>query len=124
MPGWRRSKVMPSRIVVAKELAEIFKILAHPDRIRLIEEMKEGEKDVNTVAEILNLSGPRVSQHLTLMRAHRIVEEERDGRHHRYHLVQPEIAQWIIDGLAFLENRSHVVPKSKIKAVRRLWASE
>ncbi len=114
---------MPSRVVVAKELAEIFKILAHPDRIRLIEEMKDGEKDVNTLAELLDLPGPRVSQHLALMRAHRIIEEERDGRHRRYHLVQPEIAQWIIDGMAFLENRSHVIPKSKINAARRLWAS-
>ncbi len=114
---------MPSRQVVAKELAEIFKILAHPDRIRLIEEMKNGEKDVNTLAEILNLPGPRVSQHLSLMRANRIIEEERDGRHHRYRLVQPEIAHWIVDGVAFLESRSHVIPKSKINAARRLWNS-
>lgn len=114
---------MPSRQVVAKELAEVFKILAHPDRIRLIEEMQHGEKDVNTLAETLGLPGPRVSQHLSLMKAHRLVEEQRDGRHHRYHLTQPEIAQWIIDGIAFLEGRTQALPKSKIEAARRLWAS-
>ncbi|MGR9090884.1 MAG: ArsR/SmtB family transcription factor [Gammaproteobacteria bacterium] len=115
---------MPSRQVVAKELAEVFKILAHPDRIRLIEEMQHGEKDVNTLAETLGLPGPRVSQHLSLMKAHRLVEEHRDGRHHRYHLTQPEIARWIVDGVAFLEGRTQALPKSKINAARRLWASQ
>lgn len=114
---------MPSRLVVAKELAEIFKIIAHPDRIRLIEEMHSGERDVNTLADSLNLPGPRVSQHLSLMRAHRIVEERRDGRHHYYQLTQPEIAQWIVDGLAFIEGRGSLVPKSKINAARRLWTA-
>lgn len=114
---------MPSRQLVAKELAEIFKVIAHPDRIRLIEEMQQGEKDVNTLAESLTLPGPRVSQHLGLMRAHRIVEERRDGRHHRYRLTRPEIAEWIVDGLAFVEGRANAIPQSKIKAARRLWAA-
>jgi len=113
---------MPSRLVVAKELAEIFKIIAHPDRIRLIEALQAGDKDVNTLAEMLNLPGPRTSQHLSLMRAHRIVEESRDGRHHLYRLTQPEIAKWIVDGLTFIEGRGTGIPKSKINAARRLWS--
>jgi len=113
---------MPSRLVVAKELAEIFKIIAHPDRIRLIEALQAGDKDVNTLAEMLNLPGPRTSQHLSLMRAHRIVEESRDGRHHLYRLTQPEIAKWIVDGLTFIEGRGIGIPKSKINAARRLWS--
>tara|TARA_R110002073_G_scaffold53039_1_gene137255 strand:+ start:251 stop:598 length:348 start_codon:yes stop_codon:yes gene_type:complete len=115
---------MPSRQVVAKELAEVFKVLAHPDRIRLIEELQDGEKDVNTLAETLGLPGPRVSQHLSLMKAHRLVEEHRDGRYHRYCLTQPGIAQWIIDGVEFLEGRAQVLPKSKLNAARRLWTSQ
>lgn len=115
---------MPSRQVVAKELAEVFKVLSHPDRIRLIEDLQHGEKDVNTLAETLGLPGPRVSQHLSLMKAHRLVEEQRDGRYHRYHLTQPGIAQWIIDGVAFLEKRAEAVPKSKLNAARRLWTSQ
>ena len=71
---------MPSRIAVAKELAEIFKVVAHPDRIRLIEELSQGESDVNTLADTLQITGPRVSQHLNQLRVHRIVSERRDGR--------------------------------------------
>lgn len=113
---------MPSRQVVAKELAEIFKLIAHPDRVRIIEELRSGEKDVNTLADKLTLPGPRVSQHLSLLRAHRAVEERRDGRHHYYHLTQPEIAEWIIAGLAFIEGRMSV-SSSAIQTARRLWTT-
>jgi len=114
---------MPSRAVVAKELGDIFKIIAHPDRIRLIEELRSEEKDVNTLADTLGLPGPRVSQHLSLLRAHRIVDERRDGRHHYYRLIQPEIANWIVDGISFIEGKMAGISTSKIKAVRRLWTS-
>ncbi|MEO1201121.1 MAG: metalloregulator ArsR/SmtB family transcription factor [Pseudomonadota bacterium] len=114
---------MPSRQIVAKELAEIFKIIAHPDRVRLIEELKAGEKDVKTVTETLNLPGPRVSQHLALLRAHRIVEERREGRRHVYKLLQPEIADWIVEGLDFVEGRMNRVSKSEINSARRLWSA-
>ncbi len=112
---------MPSRQVVARELADIFKLIAHPDRIRIIEEIRASEKDVNTLAETLELPGPRVSQHLSLLRAHRVVEERRDGRRHFYHLTQPEIAQWIVEGLAFVEGRMSL-SSSTIKSARRLWS--
>ena len=114
---------MPDREVVARELAEIFKIIAHPDRIRIIEELGAGEKDVNTLIERLDLPGPRVSQHLGLMKAHRIVEERRDGRHHYYHLMQPEIANWIIEALRFVEGRATVLSKTSISRARDLWMS-
>ena len=114
---------MPGRQVVAKELAEIFKVIAHPDRIRMIEELRIGEQDVNTLADKLDLPGARVSQHLSLMRAHRLVEERREGRHHFYHLIQPEIADWIVDGLDFVEGRLGGVPKSTISQARRLWSA-
>jgi len=117
-----QGKIMPDRKVVAKELAELFKIVANPDRIRIIEELRSGEKDVNTLVEALDLPGPRVSQHLSLMRAHRIVEERRDGRRHCYHLTQPEMATWIIEGLDFVEGRIGAVSKQTITKARRLWS--
>lgn len=114
---------MPSRIRVARELADIFKLMSHPDRIRLAEELRAGEKDVNTLAEYLDLPAPRVSQHLSLLRAHRLVAERRDGRQHFYRLVQPDIADWIVDGLAFLEGRASAVPEEEIDDARRLWSA-
>jgi DNA-binding transcriptional ArsR family regulator len=115
---------MPERKLVARELADIFKITSNPDRIRIIEELRAGEKDVNSLQEALELPGSRVSQHLTLMRAHRIVEERRDGRHHYYHLTQPDIADWIIEGLNFVEGRMAGPNKSMITKAKKQWLAE
>ncbi len=115
---------MPSRQLVAKELSEIFKILAHPDRVRIIEELGSGERDVNSLVEQLSLTGPRVSQHLSMMRAHRVVEERRDGRHHYYRLIQPHLAQWIIEGLDFVEGRLNGVTPKEIENARKLWSAQ
>ncbi|MEN7343155.1 MAG: metalloregulator ArsR/SmtB family transcription factor, partial [Pseudomonadota bacterium] len=72
---------MPSRKIVAKELASLLKVLAHPDRILLVGRIADGETySVNQLASAIGLSVPRVSQHLSLLRAFRIVEEQRDGR--------------------------------------------
>ncbi len=113
---------MPKRQLVAKELAAVLRVIAHPDRIRIIEELRAGERDVNSLVEKLELPGPRVSQHLGLMRLHHIVEERRDGRRHFYSLLHPEIAAWIVEGLNFVEGRITGLKPSDIKTARRLWS--
>jgi DNA-binding transcriptional ArsR family regulator len=115
---------MPERKAVAKELAEIFKVMAHPDRIRIIEQLGGDEKDVNTLVNELELPGPRVSQHLSLLRAHRLVDERREGRHHFYRLHQPKLADWVMHGLEFLEGRLNGVTQSTISSARDLWSSQ
>ena len=112
---------MPKRQLVAKELAEVLRVIAHPDRIRIIEELRTGERDVNSLVDSLELPGPRVSQHLSLLRLHRIVEERRDGRQHFYSLIHPQIATWIVEGLNFVEGRITGLSQSDIKTARRLW---
>ncbi len=89
----------------------------------MIEELRLAEKDVNSLAAALEISATRVSQHLGLLRVHRIVDERREGRHHYYHLVQPEIADWIVNGLAFVEGRRNAVSAAEINSARELWAS-
>ncbi len=113
---------MPHRVHVARELAEVFKLIAHPDRIRLIEELRNGECDVNSLALRLDLPPTRLSQHLSLLRAARIVEERRNGRQHLYRLAQPQIARWITDGLAFVEARAPASMAGDLREVRALWS--
>lgn len=114
---------MVSRAIVAKELAELFKIISHPDRLRLVEELRSGMHDVNSLAEALNLPQARVSQHLGLMRAHRLIDESREGRRHFYKLRQPEIAEWILDGLTFITQPMRDVTASDIRTARDLWSA-
>ena len=38
---------VPYRVLVANELADLLGVLAHPNRIRIIEELRDGERNVN-----------------------------------------------------------------------------
>lgn len=93
---------MPSRKIVAKELSELLKSLAHPHRLQIIEEIGARELDVNGLQEILGINHSNVSQHLAILRAHRIVFERREGRSVFYRLRHPEMAVWLLESLKFL----------------------
>lgn len=94
--------IMPFRILVTKELARLLGVLAHPHRVRIIEELRQDERDVNSLQALLGISHSGVSQHLSVLRAHRLVSERRDGRHVFYRLRQPELARWLAEGMKFL----------------------
>jgi len=115
---------MPHRALVAKELAELLGVLSHPHRIRIIEELRDGEHDVNSLQQCLGISHSGVSQHLMVMRANRLVSERRIGRHVFYQLRQPQIAAWLLDATQFLE-RGAVDGAELRKAIgktRKEWA--
>ncbi|MEQ1565669.1 MAG: metalloregulator ArsR/SmtB family transcription factor [Myxococcota bacterium] len=90
---------MPERVASAV-LAELLGTLAHPERIRAVEELRNGELDVNTLCERVGTAHAKMSQHLAKLRALRLVAVRRDGRHVYYHLTDPALATWLRDGLA------------------------
>jgi DNA-binding transcriptional ArsR family regulator len=115
---------MPHRALVTKELAELLGILSHPHRIRIVEELRAGEQDVNSLQHCLGISHSGVSQHLMLLRANRLVSERRQGRHVYYQLRQPEIAAWLMDATQFLERGTldGAELRKAIGKTRRQWA--
>ena len=115
---------MPHWVLVTQELSGFLAVLSHPHRIRIIEELREGERDVNSLQDSLAISHSGVSQHLMLLRAHRLVSERRRGRQVFYRLRQPEIASWLMDATRFLEQESAVANELReaIRKTRRVWA--
>ncbi len=115
---------MPHRALVAKELADFMGVLAHPHRIRIIEELRDGEHDVNSLQEALGISHSGVSQHLMLLRANRLVSERREGRRVFYQLRQPEIAGWLLEATRFLEKGTVEADELRkaIGKTRKEWA--
>ena len=87
----------------AEDLSSIFHALGHPDRLKLIGELQESEKDVQTLQHALGVPQARVSQHLAVLRSHHMVQERREGRHVFYSLTQAAMADWLVEGLAVLE---------------------
>ena len=114
---------MPSRLIVSRELADLLKLLAHADRLRLIEELRLGEKDVTSLAVALCLPATRVSQHLALLRTHRLVEERRHGRSHFYRLAHAQLADWILDALPFVDIRKRLGEADHIDTALALWGA-
>jgi DNA-binding transcriptional ArsR family regulator len=114
---------MPARAIIAKELAALLSALAHPHRIRIVEELGRGEMDVNSLQQELGISHSGVSQNLAILRAHRLVVERREGRHVIYRLAQPELASWLLGGLDFLEQEltagEHL--REILESVRDRW---
>ncbi|WP_010582031.1 ArsR/SmtB family transcription factor [Schlesneria paludicola] len=117
---------MPHRALVAKELADFLRVLSHPHRIRIIEELRDAERDVNSLQDALGISHSGVSQHLMVLRSHRLVSERREGRRVFYQLPQPKIASWLMDATRFLENESLAATELRkaIDKTRRSWAEK
>lgn len=117
---WRLA--MPHRILVTKELAAFFAVLAHRHRIRIIEELRDGERDVKGLQDSLGISHSGASQHLMTLRAHRIVSERREGRRVFYRLRQPDMASWLLAATRFLEQESDALElRDAIRKTRRAW---
>ena len=76
----------------------MLKELAHAGRLTILCSLAEGEKTVNQLAEIIDLSQSAVSQHLARLRAAKLVEAEKRGQMMFYRLSSPE-AQAILSTL-------------------------
>lgn len=68
----------------AVEIAETFRLLGDPTRLRVILTCLEEARAVGDIADSLGISASLVSHHLRLLRAARLVRAERHGREVHY----------------------------------------
>jgi ArsR family transcriptional regulator len=78
------------------ELAEMFKVLSDPTRLKLVSLLVEhnGALCVNALANNLGVSQSAVSQHLRILRQAGLVKGDRRGYHVHYFLNQDKLAQY------------------------------
>ena len=69
--------------------AAVMRVLAHPHRLRICELLSVRRVSVNGLAAHLAIPANAVSQHLGMMRAHRLVEAGREGKEVYYKVVDP-----------------------------------
>lgn len=74
---------------------EVLRAIAHPVRIRILEELTKGVKCVSDFEEFLEISQPNVSQHLSLLRTLGIIDYYVDGRLRCYFLRDPIVPDLI-----------------------------
>lgn len=71
--------------------AEVCKILSSPKRIEIISALKDGEKTVSELVDILGTPKANVSQHLSIMRLKGILKSRRDGVNIHYSIANPKV---------------------------------
>jgi len=60
-------------------------------RLRLLETLEAGERNVTDLVEASGVSQARVSQHLAVLRAERVVDFRRDGGRVYYRITEPKV---------------------------------
>lgn len=76
----------------AARACTVLRALANQARLMLVCQLAEGEKTVGQLQKSVGLSQSAVSQHLALLREHRLVFARRNGKSVRYSLASGEAA--------------------------------
>ena len=83
--------------------AEFFQALAHPTRIALIEQLRDGELSAGELIERLGIEQANASQHLAVLRSRNIVVNRKAGNQVFYSVRDP----LIIDVLDIMRRYFH-----------------
>lgn len=73
-----RRRLLDTPAVTA--IADVFKLLGDPTRVRLLDALSHGEQCVCDLADLVNLSESAVSHQLRVLRGARLVRTRRAGR--------------------------------------------
>jgi DNA-binding transcriptional ArsR family regulator len=98
--------------------AAFFKALAHPVRIRLLEELSRGEHSVQELQEALGLDQPLVSQQRGVLRTKQVVVGRKEGLTVRYTHRDPLVAALLQTAREIVNNQlsGH---RAMLKALQR-----
>ncbi|MBP7827419.1 MAG: winged helix-turn-helix transcriptional regulator [Verrucomicrobia bacterium] len=72
-----------------KVQAQVFKALAHPGRLLILDELSRGERCVCELAALVGSEMPTVSRHLSQLKHAGIVDDEKRGAQVFYRLATP-----------------------------------
>ena len=84
-------------------LAETFRVLGDPTRVRILDALSHSELCVGDLAGTLGLTESAVSHQLRLLRGHRIVRPRREGRLVYYALDDEHIISLFHQGLRHVQ---------------------
>jgi DNA-binding transcriptional ArsR family regulator len=85
-----------------EELARIGKALSSPVRLRLLDLLRQGSRNVDELAVAADVTVANSSRHLQQMRSARLVRAEREGKHVRYRIADEQVSRafGLLRGLA------------------------
>ena len=87
----RGRKVLLSTTPIHAAKAEFFRVLGHPVRVRMLELLREGDRTVGELRELIDIDSSSASQHLAALRRLGLVEATKEGTSVRYAVRDPLI---------------------------------
>ena len=87
-----KSREEPGDEASFQTAADLLRALSHPVRLRIVELLTDRELCVKRLEELLGISQPSVSQHLSRLRYAGLIESERRGHLVCYRLVENRAA--------------------------------
>ncbi|WP_101774067.1 ArsR/SmtB family transcription factor [Peptostreptococcus faecalis] len=80
----------------AKEVAEILKLLSNENRLLMFCALMEGPMSVSDIAKkIPNITSSAISQHLSLLKAHKILDSSKNGQTVTYFIADERVNEII-----------------------------
>lgn len=76
-------------------VAEVFKALGHPARVRMLRALVDGEKCVCDLVEVAGLGWSTVSRHLSIMKAAGVLSDVKRGKQVIYRLELPCVGRFL-----------------------------
>jgi len=80
---------------IFQKRADIIKSMAHPARLIVLESLKDGEKCVCKLNELVDLDQSTLSRHLLILKNAGIVQSTKRGQNVYYKLIVPCIFKYI-----------------------------
>ena len=87
------------------EMAEFFKMFGDGTRIRILQTLLEGEKNVGDLAEVLEMSQSAVSHQLRVLRQNDLVKYRKEGKVVFYSLDDEHVEEVLQQGMAHLRHK-------------------
>jgi len=94
--------------------AQLFKVLMHPTRLAILDELRGGEQCVCHMEAKFGLRQAYISQHLMVLRDAGLVIDRRDGWNIYYQVSKPEIFQ-VIDAM---KNLTHMANSKQTDSIQ------
>ena len=73
------------------QVAAYFQVLSEPTRLKILNLLREGERNVGDIAEITRYTAANVSRHLSLLTKHGLVAREGRGNSVYYRIADESI---------------------------------
>jgi DNA-binding transcriptional ArsR family regulator len=93
----------PSSAAVLSDAGDLLRALAAPVRIAIVLQLRDEDRCVHELVDLLGVAQPLISQHLRVLKTAGVVHGERRGREVVYRLVDDHLAHIVVDAVAHVQ---------------------